>query len=120
MFLDISNQELLDKLYDHNNAKGDYKVVANIPYTITSPILRKFTEQVPTPSLAILLIQKEVAERIAAKPGDLSILGIAVQFYADVEISLNDSRNPPQHILIDLDTYVNNVVLKFGHHKVLK
>jgi len=84
--LDISNQNLCDMLYDMKNAKGDYKVVANIPYSITSPILQKFTEQEPRPYLMVLLIQKEVAQRITAKAGQLSILGVAVQFFCHTEI----------------------------------
>lgn len=50
--------------------EGDYKVVANIPYSITSPLLRKIFHLPKRPKSIVLLIQKEVAERISAKPGD--------------------------------------------------
>ncbi|PIY97051.1 MAG: ribosomal RNA small subunit methyltransferase A [Candidatus Kerfeldbacteria bacterium CG_4_10_14_0_8_um_filter_42_10] len=63
-----------------------YKIVANLPYNLTSYLLRKFLEQEPKPSLMVLLIQKEVAERITALPGSLSLLGVSVQFYAEPKI----------------------------------
>jgi 16S rRNA (adenine1518-N6/adenine1519-N6)-dimethyltransferase len=58
-----------------------YKVVANLPYYITSAVLRHLLESTPRPSRAVLMVQKEVAERICAAPGDLSILAVSVQFY---------------------------------------
>lgn len=63
-----------------------YKVVANIPYYITSKILRFFLETQVKPSTIVLLTQKEVAERVCAKPGDMSVLSISVQAYGDPEI----------------------------------
>ena len=63
-----------------------YKVVANIPYYITSAILRRLLEASTPPTLAVLMVQKEVAERICAAPGDLSLLAISVQFYATPSI----------------------------------
>jgi len=67
-----------------------YKVVANIPYYITAPILRLFLETSHKPTSIVLMIQREVAERLAATgaaPGDrLSILGVTTQFYARVEV----------------------------------
>ena len=81
---------------------GSYKVVANIPYYLTGKILQLFlggnlkvsattsqknvAEAFRPPSLMVLLLQKEVAQRIVAKPGDMSILSVSVQFYADPEI----------------------------------
>jgi 16S rRNA (adenine1518-N6/adenine1519-N6)-dimethyltransferase len=65
---------------------GSYKLVANIPYNITSLIIRKFLEEQNKPQLMILMVQKEVAERITAKPGDMSLLSVSVQFYAEAEI----------------------------------
>jgi len=58
-----------------------YKLVANLPYNITSKVLRDFTEQKPRPKEMILLVQKEVAERIVSKPGEMSVLSVAVQFF---------------------------------------
>lgn len=63
-----------------------YKVVANLPYYITSLVLRHLLEATPPPSLAVVMVQKEVAERICAMPGDLSLLAVGVQFYAHPRI----------------------------------
>ena len=63
-----------------------YKVVANIPYYLTSPLIRKFLEASNAPKEMILMVQKEVAQRICAKPPDMSILAVSVQFYAKPEI----------------------------------
>jgi 16S rRNA (adenine1518-N6/adenine1519-N6)-dimethyltransferase len=64
----------------------DYKVVANIPYYITGKIIRLLTETKHRPSLVILLIQKEVAERICANQGQMSLLSMAVNFYGEPEM----------------------------------
>lgn len=63
-----------------------YKVVANIPYYITSPLIRMFLEAENPPTEMILMIQKEVARRICAKPPNMSILAVSVQFYATPKI----------------------------------
>lgn len=63
-----------------------YKVVANLPYAITSAALRHFLEAAAPPTLMVVLVQWEVAERITAKPGDLSVLAHSVQIYAEAEI----------------------------------
>lgn len=65
---------------------ADYKLVANLPYAITAPVLRHFLEADAPPSLSVVLVQWEVAERISAGPGDLSVLAHAVQIYAEPEI----------------------------------
>jgi 16S rRNA (adenine1518-N6/adenine1519-N6)-dimethyltransferase len=64
------------------SAVAGYKVVANLPYYITSLALRHLLEAAPPPALAVVMVQKEVAERICAEPGDLSLLAVSVQFYA--------------------------------------
>jgi 16S rRNA (adenine1518-N6/adenine1519-N6)-dimethyltransferase len=69
-----------------------YKVVANLPYNITSIFLRKVLEQENKPSMMVLMLQREVAERITAKPGEMSLLAISVQLYADVKIIKNVKR----------------------------
>ncbi|MFA5986492.1 MAG: 16S rRNA (adenine(1518)-N(6)/adenine(1519)-N(6))-dimethyltransferase RsmA [Parcubacteria group bacterium] len=61
-----------------------YKIVANIPYYITAPLIRFFLEQPCPPASMTLMVQKEVAQRLCAKPGAMSILAIAAQYYADV------------------------------------
>lgn len=58
-----------------------YKVVANLPYQITSQMIRMFLETEPKPERMVLMVQKEVAERICAKPGEMSLLSVAVQYY---------------------------------------
>jgi 16S rRNA (adenine1518-N6/adenine1519-N6)-dimethyltransferase len=63
-----------------------YKVVANLPYAITSAVLRHFLEAQLKPELMVVLVQWEVAERITARPGDLSVLAHSVQIYAEPEI----------------------------------
>ena len=63
-----------------------YKVVANIPYHITSPLLHGFLEGERPPELVVLLVQAEVAERIAAPPGQMSYLSVFAQNVAEAEI----------------------------------
>jgi 16S rRNA (adenine1518-N6/adenine1519-N6)-dimethyltransferase len=63
-----------------------YKVVANLPYYAANPILRRFLECSARPTLLVLLLQREVAESIAAKPGAMSILSVAVQRYTEPKV----------------------------------
>lgn len=65
---------------------GKYSVVANLPYQITSAVIRFFLENENPPESMTLMVQKEVAERICAKAGDMSLLSVAVQYYADARI----------------------------------
>ncbi len=58
-----------------------YKVVANIPYYITSAVLRHILEASARPRLVVLMVQYEVAQRIVAVPGQMSLLAVSVQFY---------------------------------------
>ncbi len=60
---------------------GNYKLVANLPYSITSWIIRQFLEKSPVPQSLTVLVQKEVAERMAAEPGSMSVLAVATQLY---------------------------------------
>ena len=62
-------------------AAPPYKVVANIPYYITSPILRHFLEATVRPAAMVVMVQKEVGEAIVARPGRMSMLGLTIQFY---------------------------------------
>jgi 16S rRNA (adenine1518-N6/adenine1519-N6)-dimethyltransferase len=64
----------------------DYKVVANVPYYITGAILRHLLESACKPTRMVMTVQQEVAERLTAEPGKLSLLAISVQFYGQVEI----------------------------------
>ncbi len=62
--------------------RRQYKVVANLPYYITSPVLRYFAEASPKPSLMIMMVQKEVGEAIVAGPGKMSLLAVSLQLYS--------------------------------------
>jgi 16S rRNA (adenine1518-N6/adenine1519-N6)-dimethyltransferase len=63
-----------------------YKIVANLPYYITAPVIRKFLETKNPSQLMILIVQKEVAQRICAKPPKMNLLAVSFQFYAKPEI----------------------------------
>lgn len=89
-FLDVKNLKLVQddilKLNINDLVSGDYKIVANLPYNITSFFLKKFLTAPNKPKDLTLLLQKEVAERICAKPGAMSLLAISVQLYGEPEI----------------------------------
>lgn len=82
--LTVVNQDILT--FNLDNLPKGYKVVANVPYYITSKIVQMLMTAKNKPSTVVLLVQKEVAERLAAKPGDMSILGVSAQVYADVNL----------------------------------
>jgi 16S rRNA (adenine1518-N6/adenine1519-N6)-dimethyltransferase len=71
---------------DFNSLPKGYKIVANIPYYLTSHLLRIICESTNRPTRAVLLVQKEVAERVSAIPGDMSLLAVSVQTYAGVSL----------------------------------
>ena len=64
-----------------------FEVVANVPYHITSPILHRFLGTAPRPDRLVLMLQREVAERISAAPGGMSYLSVFVQYHASVRIA---------------------------------
>jgi 16S rRNA (adenine1518-N6/adenine1519-N6)-dimethyltransferase len=68
-----------------------YRVVANIPYHITSPLLHRLLERPPRPERLVLMVQAEVADRIAAAPGQMSYLSVFVQLHAGVKVALRVS-----------------------------
>ncbi len=72
--------------FDLTTMPAVYKVVANIPYYLTGKLLRVLSESTNPPELVVLLIQKEVAVRIAAKPGDMSLLSVVTQYYWAVKL----------------------------------
>ncbi|MGD8491007.1 MAG: 16S rRNA (adenine(1518)-N(6)/adenine(1519)-N(6))-dimethyltransferase RsmA [Anaerolineae bacterium] len=71
------------KMDDLGLAHRGYKVVANLPYYITSAVLRHFLEDKPRPELLVVTVQREVAARILAGPGEMSLLAISVQFFGE-------------------------------------
>ncbi len=79
--LSVEPAEVLAENLPHFSLGDDYSVVANVPYYITSGIIRHLLENKYPPRKTVLTIQKEVAERITAKPGKMSVLAISVQFY---------------------------------------
>ena len=88
-FKKIKNMEIIegDILKIKNLKLENYKIVANIPYYITSRFLRLFLSQTRFgPKLMVLMVQKEVAERICAKPNKMNLLALSVQSYAKAEI----------------------------------
>jgi 16S rRNA (adenine1518-N6/adenine1519-N6)-dimethyltransferase len=78
--VDIVHANVLD-MVDLHLAHMGYKVVGNLPYSITSAVLRHFLEKEPRPSLMVVTVQREVAQRIVAGPGDMSLLALSVQLY---------------------------------------
>ncbi len=75
----------VEELVSQYAPTGKYKVVANIPYYITAPIIRLFLELSRSPQEIVLMVQKEVAERLSAEPGQMSLLAVSAQYYADVK-----------------------------------
>lgn len=82
----IHQQSILE--FDLTAMPADYKVVANIPYYLTSNLIRTLSESTNPPKVAVLLVQKEVAERVAAAPGGMSLLSVSAQFYWEVRTDL--------------------------------
>lgn len=101
--LDLIHQDILD--FDPNILSFykdlSYKIVANIPYNITGAILKKFLSANYQPTIAVFLVQKEVAERIVAKNGKESILSLSVKAYGTpsyVKTIKAGSFNPPPKV----------------------
>lgn len=110
--LDLPPPHLLEllRLLAPGSCQG-YKVVANLPYYITAPTLRHFLTATPPPERMVVMVQWEVARSIVAKPGDLSLLAIAVQFYGRPELVAAvapGSFSPPPRVrsaILRIDTY---------------
>lgn len=80
----IINSDFLE--YNLEDLPKDYKIIGNIPYYITGKIIKNCLVTNNKPSLIVLLIQKEVAERLVSKPGEMSILSTMSQFYSDIKL----------------------------------
>jgi 16S rRNA (adenine1518-N6/adenine1519-N6)-dimethyltransferase len=93
-----------------------YKVVADLPYYITSPILRHFLEASVKPQLMVVMVQKEVGEAIVASPGKMSLLAVSVQFYGKPiiigRISSQSFYPPPQidSVILRIELYEQPMV----------
>jgi 16S rRNA (adenine1518-N6/adenine1519-N6)-dimethyltransferase len=97
--LEVVQQDILS--FDLSTLPKDYVVVANVPYYITSKIVQLLLGTENKPRQIVLLVQKEVAERLAARPGDMSILGISAQVFAEVtlgDIVLAEHFTPPPKV----------------------
>lgn len=85
--VEIINEDILKFNLDANiDPKSKYKIVANLPYNISSIFLRLFLSGKHKPETMVLMLQKEVCERIVATPPEMSLLALSVQYYADAEI----------------------------------
>ncbi len=84
--VEIVHQDVLEFDPAQHVEDRAYKLVANLPYYITSPTLRHFLEASARPETMVVMVQKEVAERIVAKPGNLSLLAVSVQYYGEPEL----------------------------------
>lgn len=82
--LEVIHADILS--FDLTRLAAGYKVVANVPYYITSKIVQRFMTTANKPSVMVLLVQKEVAQRLAAEPGKMSILAVSAQLFADVRL----------------------------------
>lgn len=112
--LTIFNADFLQ--FNLNQLPANYHVVANIPYYITAKIVRKLLTAENKPKTITLLVQKEVAERLAAEPGDLSILAISAQVYSRVTLGPIVGKNwftPPPKVdsqVVKMELYDQNLV----------
>lgn len=83
-------------------ARAPYGLVGNLPYAITAPIFRKFLEEETCrPDWMLVMIQHEVAQRVTARPGKLSLMGVSVQLYAEAELLFSVEReafDPPPDV----------------------
>ena len=97
--LTVANEDILQ--FDLDSLPVGYKVVANVPYYITSKIIEKLMTAKNKPSTVVILVQKEVAERVAAVPGDMSILAVSAQVFARARLGVEVPREyftPPPKV----------------------
>ncbi len=97
--LTVVNEDILS--FDLESLPKNYVVVANVPYYITSKIVQKLMTANNRPRIAVLLVQKEVARRIAAEPGDMSILAISAQVFARTSLGIEVPKqyfSPPPKV----------------------
>jgi 16S rRNA (adenine1518-N6/adenine1519-N6)-dimethyltransferase len=118
--LTVISANLFDVKLGEFFSDGEFSVVANLPYSITGLALRNLLTLPPHPARLILLLQREVAERIAAPAGALSILGVMVQAHATVSVLRTvppESFWPEPKVfsaLVRIDRYPNSVEQRWG------
>jgi 16S rRNA (adenine1518-N6/adenine1519-N6)-dimethyltransferase len=87
--LEVVHANILKLDLDTLMGNAGYIVVANLPYYITSAVIRKLLETQLKPSCLVLTVQKEVALRLCAKPGELSLLAVSVRVYGEPRLAMN-------------------------------
>jgi 16S rRNA (adenine1518-N6/adenine1519-N6)-dimethyltransferase len=108
---DIMHIDPVSLLSSQGGVASSYKVVANIPYYITSAVLRHFLEASHQPTLMVVMLQKEVGKAIMAQPGDMSLLAVSVQFYGKpsivARVPARSFYPPPKvdSVILRLDVY---------------
>jgi 16S rRNA (adenine1518-N6/adenine1519-N6)-dimethyltransferase len=116
-FLGLDNKKIIELTGE------TYKIIANIPYNISSPILHKIPELSCPPDIAVLLVQKEVAERVVAHVGNLSVLAIRTQLFAEVSLGVKVAPEffaPPPKVdsqVLILHSRAKNLLQKFTEHE---
>jgi 16S rRNA (adenine1518-N6/adenine1519-N6)-dimethyltransferase len=109
--LKTAPRELLSENAGASDVARGYKVIANLPYYITSPVLSHFLEGQPRPSEMVVMVQKEVGETIAAAPGKMRLISVKAQFYSKpVIVSYVPAASfypPPKvdSVILSLDVY---------------
>lgn len=97
--LQVVHEDILQ--FNVDTLPAGYKVVANVPYYITSKIIEKLMTAKNKPSVVVILVQKEVAERVAARAGDMSILAVSAQVFAKAQLGVlvpRDYFTPPPKV----------------------
>jgi len=118
--LKVTPRQLLQDNLPASEVVRGYKVIANLPYYITSPVLSHFLEAQPRPSKMVVMVQKEVGEAIAAAPGNMRSLSVKTQFYSRPAIVLSvpaASFYPPpkvDSVILRLDLYSQPPLIQSG------
>ena len=118
--LKVTPQQLLQENLPASELIPGYKVIANLPYYITSPVLSHFLEAQPRPSEMVVMVQKEVGEAIATAPGKMRLLSVKVQFYSQpaiVSYVPAASFYPPPKVdsaILRLDVYSQPPLIQSG------
>ncbi|MEO7364242.1 MAG: 16S rRNA (adenine(1518)-N(6)/adenine(1519)-N(6))-dimethyltransferase RsmA [Candidatus Saccharimonadales bacterium] len=132
--LRIVTQDILS--FDFTAVPAPYKVVANIPYYLTSNLIRVLSESSNPPTTAVILIQKEVAQRVTAAPGAMSLLSVTAQYYwetslgalvpaelftpppkVDSQVLILQHRSKPQFEDVDTKLFFQLVKAGFGQRR---
>ena len=99
---DVLNHPVEKLMTEFLPGGGPYKMVSNLPYYITAPVIRRFLEEKNKPSSVTLVVQKEVAQRICAVPPDMNLLAVSVQFYGTPKLISSIKRGsfwPTPHVI---------------------